>query len=251
MADSVIKTVECNKSYIERKALAMFNIHSEDLHCLNVITTTEEETITTSVKYAETTSHEAYLCALWIESAYDRVLEAFNWSFLTEPIYFEEIDRRELEVDYGYMFAYKIHTPYEDVEEDVNKRTLVGTSLIYSGLDRRCIANHKRVGDIVYTNARDLKGYGIYKINLSVFDTQEVVKRAEGENDYITLKDNGCPSEFIDLIAYQLALLIAPSIAPKDMQIQQLIAQQYQMASDTLLKKECNTVKRFSNEEVE
>ncbi len=251
MAETVIKTIDCNKSYIERKALSLFNIHIEDLHYLQLITETTEEETTTKLSYRETSSHEAYLCSLWLESAYDRVLEAFKWSFLTEPISFEEIDRGELTFDYGYMFAYKIITPYDEITEEVDKKTLVNVGSIYAGLDRRCIANFKRVGDIVYTNARDIKGYGIFKTDLTAFDTTEVYKRVEENKDYITLKDSGCPSEFIDLVAYQLALLIAPSIAPKDLQIQQLIAQQYQMANETLLKKECNQIKRVSNEEVE
>lgn len=245
VTDSV--AIESNETYIEKKALSMFNIHITDLPYLYVGAFKKGDQTLYMVQKYETSCHEVYLCSLWLESAYDTVLGSFKWSFLTEPISFEET---KLVADYGYKFAYKIVTPYDN--ETTNKKTLFNINSIYSGFDRRRQVNFKKVGNIIYTNDRDLKGSAIFKINLFVYDTGEVLKKyRNNETAYITLKEEGCPSEFIDLIAYKLAILIAPSIAPKDLQIQQLIAQQYQLANESLLRRECNQIKRKSNEEVE
>jgi hypothetical protein len=245
--------IECNRSYIEKKTLSMFNIHITDLHYLVVVSKTVGSQTVYQVIENEPTSHEAYLCSLWIDSAYDTVLGSFKWSFLTEPISFEEIDKSELVADYGYKFAYNIITAYDDITEAYNKKTLFNIASIYSGFDRRKLVNFRKVGNTIYTNDRDLKGSATFKIDLSAYDQKPILsKYINGATPpYITLKENGCPSEFIDLIAYRLAILIAPSIAPKDMQIQQLIAQQYQLANESLLRRECNQIKRKSNEEVE
>lgn len=247
--------VDTNKSYIERKALSLFNIHIEDLYflCIGSQVIKGQTYYSVGSYTPKNGEHEVYLCNLWIDSAYDRVCEAFKWHFLTDLVFFEEIDRSELVADYGYRFAYKIKTPYDEETEEVKKRTLINICSIYSGKDRRNIVNFKKIGNIIYCNDKDLHGSATYKINLEAKNDKEILTLSNSQNPvlYYTLKENGCPSEFIDLIAYQLALLIAPSIAPKDTQLLQLIAQQYNLANEALLKKECYEIKRFSNEEVE
>lgn len=250
-----ITEIETNKSYIYKKALSLFNIRLEKVDGIELDLVTIGMIGVYAIGVVTNDCHEMYLCNLWLDSAYSRVLEAFKWSFLTEPIYFEEIERSELETDYGFKFAYKIKTPYDEETEALKKRQLVEICNIYTANDKRRIVGFKKFNNVIYTNERDLNGSAIYKMDLEAYDKEWLQKTLSETKPkyykYITLIDNGCPVEFLDLISYQLALLIAPSIAPKDLQIQQLIAQQYQMAYETLLKRECNQIKRFSNEEVE
>ena len=227
-----------NKIYLVHKTLTLFNIHLTDSQVGTVKTITSQvggNTIThTEDTGLNTATHEVYLCSMWLESAYDRVIHSFKWSFLTEPFSLEIQDKSNLESDLGFRFVYKIKTNYDEETDTLKKKKLVDIVSIYRQ-DKRQMVAFKRQGDYIYTNEVNLHGLGIFKLDLE----SETVFR------------NYYPSEFIDLICYQLALLIAPSIAPKDMQIQQLIAQQYSMAQESLLKNECNQIKRFSNEEVE
>lgn len=227
-----------NKIYLVHKTLTLFNIHLTDSQVGTVKTvTTQIGGITythTEDTGLNTATHEVYLCSMWLESAYDRVLHSFKWSFLTEPFSLELQDKSNLDTDLGYRFVYKIKTNYDEETDTLKKKKLIDIVSIYKH-DKRQMVAFKRQGDYIYTNETYLHGLGIFKLDL------------ESE---INFKDY-FPTEFVDLICYQLALLIAPSIAPKDMQIQQLIAQQYSMAQESLLKNECNQLKRFSNEEVE
>ena len=227
-----------NKIYLVNKTLSLFNIH------LTSKQVGEIATITTNlngkeISYISDTglnknTHEVYLCSMWMESAYDRVLHSFKWSFLTEPFSLELTDKTSLNTDFGFKFVYKIKTDYDDETDKTKKKKLIDIVSIYKH-DKNQKVGFRRQGDYIYANETDLKGLGIFKIDL------------ESEIDF----SEYFPSEFTDLIAYQLALLIAPSISPKDLQIQQLIAQQYSMAQESLLKNECSQIKRWSNEEVE
>ena len=191
-----------------------YTIYSKALAMFNIVISSadvEEED-------AEKIKHEVSLCNLWLDSAIDRVTHSFKWSFFAEPV---ETTRLKTDSLYGFNFAYEIK---EDTETSIADIAEV-------------LFNHKRVvykkyNNIIYTNEPSIEVIAIIKPKL--------------EN----LQDK-VPSEFIDLIAYQLALLIAPSIAPKDNTIQTLIANQYNMANNSILRTETlGRMKRVSNEEV-
>ena len=192
---------------IIKKALSMFNIEIE-----------EED-----VKATENIKHEVALSLMWLDSAYSRVIHSFSWSFLTEPITVEELNNKEINTLYGYLFAYEI-------KEDKEVADIV---TVIKNHDYHKRIQFTRYKNIIYTNDKDIEVFGIVKPKLE--EIEDIV-----------------PIEFVDLIAYQLALLIAPSLSPKDSAIQQLIANQYNLVNSSLMRKETiGRMKRFSNEEVD
>lgn len=214
-----------NEFEIIKKALSMYNIEVQ-----------EEDLITPHDNGTE--KHEITLCKMWLESAFQRVLKSFKWSFFTEPISlyspYKVGGGATLQSDvsfpsvaapslFGFRNVFEVEDPLYTVVSVIARK------------DHRENVVYKFYNGKIYTNAREIEVFGIKKKSI-----------AESlENEFV-------PIEFWDAVAYMLAELIAPSLAPKDMTIQQLIMSQYQMVLQTLLTTETTSgIKRISNEELE
>ena len=187
-----------------------------------------------------TDKHEISLCNLWLDSAFLRATRELKFSFLTEPIKVKEVsfislanemDSTDGTIDqmgsdaHSHPFFYGYQNAFE-IEDDI----IEITNIFYHN-DRQPVL-YRVHGNIIYTDYPSIDVYGIKKKDITEY--------------------NNTPLEFEDLVAYALAMLIAPSIAPKDMSIQQLIMTQYQWASDRLLKFESQSnIKRTYHEELE
>lgn len=194
-----------------------FAIISKALSMFNIEIAKED------IEETENIKHEVALSLMWLDSAYSRSVHSFKWEFLTEPIEFERIELENISTSYGFIYAYKI----------TDEREIVDISKIIQNHDYHKQPQFRKNKKIIYTNARDIEIFAIIKP-----DMEELKEIA--------------PIEFIDLISYQLAILIAPALAPKDTAIQQLIASQYNLVNNTLMREETvGQMKRFSNEEVD
>lgn len=194
-----------------------FAIISKALSMFNIEIAKED------IEETENVKHEVALSLMWLDSAYSRSVHSFKWDFLTEPIEIKQIEIKNITSSYGFMYAYEI----------VDEREIADISKIIQNHDYHKQPQFKKNKNIIYTNSRDIEVFAIIKP-----DIEELKESA--------------PIEFIDLIAYQLAILIAPSLAPKDGNIQQLIASQYNLVNNSLMRIETvGQMKRFSNEEVD
>lgn len=213
-----------NEFEIIRKALSMYNIEMQD-----------DDFVMPHEGGVE--KHELTVCKMWLESAFQRVLKSFKWTFFTEPISLDSPSEDGGVVQsnavfssgvapssfFGFRNAFKLAEPLFTVCSVITRK------------DHREGVIYKLYNGVIYTNAHEIEVFGIKKKSIAE-----------------SLENEAVPLEFWDAVAYMLAELIAPSLAPKDMAIQQLIMSQYQLVLQTLMTTETTSgIKRISNEELE
>lgn len=205
---------------IVQKSLSMFNIDISN-----------EDWNETSTEYQR---REVKLCKIWLGSAFLRVVREFKWSFLTEKINIDRLIPGDIGGKAYVQSGQSSTTPCSffgfkntfEIKDDIFEITEV-----YNLNDRKEKVNYKVHGSYIYTNESNIEVVGVKKKQIDEYE---------------------CPIEFWDMVCYALALLIAPSIAPRDAQIQQLIMTQYQWCEDKLLKLETQkNIKRQYHEELD